>query len=188
MESFDQSLKYLLQHEPADFIRFGLADPSIKVIGPLPSGLPSRSRDVDGGYLIEQGDNRSVVHIEFHRRHQSLEDLAIDVTEAQIRFYRRERLPVLSQVWDLYGAPDEPVLSDRTLHFGAPQKSGRSQGLYLRVNLRGMGAEELLSQGFRALWPLVTLTRDGASEAVVRRTCIAIEARAELSELERQTC
>ncbi len=55
MESFDQSLKYLLQLEPADFIRFALSDPAVQVLGPLPSGLPSRGRDVDGGYLIARG-------------------------------------------------------------------------------------------------------------------------------------
>ncbi len=48
MESFDQSLKYLFQHEPADFIRFALADPSVQISKPLPSGLPSRGRDIDG--------------------------------------------------------------------------------------------------------------------------------------------
>jgi hypothetical protein len=35
VESFDQSLKYLLQHQPADFIRFGLADPAVVVIAPI---------------------------------------------------------------------------------------------------------------------------------------------------------
>lgn len=82
MESFDQSLKYLLQHQPADFIRFALGDPAVVIIAPLPSGWPARGRDVDGGYLVARGEERLVVHIEFHRRHQSLEDLAIDVAEA----------------------------------------------------------------------------------------------------------
>jgi hypothetical protein len=52
VESFDQSLKYLLHHEPASFVRFGLGDPTVRVLGPLPVGLPSRGRDVDGSYLI----------------------------------------------------------------------------------------------------------------------------------------
>src|SRR3954466_3802823 len=92
MESFDQSLKYLLQHEPADFIRFGLGDPTVQVLGPIPSGLPARGRDVDGGYLITRGqggevadEDKRVVHIELHRRHQSIEELGVDVAEAQIR-------------------------------------------------------------------------------------------------------
>jgi hypothetical protein len=185
VESFDQSLKYLLQHDPADFIRFGLGDPAVELLGPLPSGLPSRGRDVDGGYLIAHGGRRLVAHIEFHRRHQSLEELAVDVAEAQIRLYRRERLPVLSHVWDLYGQRDEPVLQDRTLPFGAPHGSACSQCVYQRVNLRGLGWQELLAHGPAALWPLVALTRDGASEVVVRRTRDAIEGRAELRSGER---
>jgi hypothetical protein len=182
-ESFDQSLKYLLQHEPAAFIRFGLDDPTVEVISPLPSGLPSRGRDVDGGYLIAHGGVRMVAHVEFHRRHQSLEDLAVDVAEAQIRFFRRERLEVRSMVWDLYGARNEPVLDDRVLRIGGPPKSECSQSVYRRVNLRGLGSQELLSDGPPALWPLVTLTGDGASEEVVGRAREAIEGRAEWPEL-----
>ncbi len=78
MESFDQSLKYLLHLEPADFIRFGLRDPTLQVLRPVESALPSRGRDVDGGYLFQRGDQHRVAHIEFHRRHQSVEDLALD--------------------------------------------------------------------------------------------------------------
>src|SRR5262249_39262765 len=59
MESFDQSLKYLLQHETAAFLRFGSGDPTITLIGPVPCDLPSRGRDVDGGYLIERGSARN---------------------------------------------------------------------------------------------------------------------------------
>jgi hypothetical protein len=185
VESFDQSLKYLLQSEPADFIRFGLDDPAVEVLGPLPGGLPSRGRDVDGGYLIARGDERWVAHIEFHRRHQSLDELAIDVGEAQIRLYRRERLRVHSLVWDLYGKRREPVLKTCTARFGAGPDSACSQCVYQRVNLRGLGWEELLSSAPAALWPLVPLTRDGASEAAVLRVRDAIEGRAELSEAER---
>jgi hypothetical protein len=183
--SFDQSLKYLLQHEPAAFIRFGLGDPTVEVISPLPSGLPSRGRDVDGGYLITHGGVRRVAHIEFHRRHQSLEELAVDVAEAQIRFFRRERLEVRSQVWDLYGTRHEPVLEDRVLRIGGPPKGACSQSVYHRVNLRGFSVEELLSHGPPALWPLVTLTGDGASEEGVGRARDAIEGRTEWSSAER---
>src|SRR4051812_22278014 len=104
MDSFDQSLKYLLQQQPVDFVRFALGDPTVRVIGPVPSGLPSRSRDIDGAYFIERGGDtvgRLVAHFEFHRRHQSAKELAVDVGEAQIRLYRREGLDVVSLVWDL---------------------------------------------------------------------------------------
>jgi hypothetical protein len=181
MESFDQSLKYLLQLEPADFIRFALSDPAVQVLGPLPSGLPSRGRDVDGSYLIARGDTRLVAHLEFHRRHQSTEELAVDVAEAQIRLFRRERLQVLSLVWDLYGAEDEPVVERRTLDFGAAQRGPGSQAAYQRVNLRGLAWETLLADGPPALWPLVTLARQGANEAAVHSARDAIEGRTELS-------
>src|SRR4051812_9636060 len=113
MESFDHSLKYLLQHDPADFLRFGLGDPTIQILESLPSGLPSRGRDVDGIYRIAIEGKPVVGHIEFHRRHQSREDLEIDVAEAQVRLVRRGGLEVLSLVWDLYGKMDEPVLEQR---------------------------------------------------------------------------
>jgi hypothetical protein len=125
-----------------------------------------------------------VAHVEFHRRHQALEELGIDIAEAQIRLFRRERLPVLSQVWDLYGDQGEPVLEDRTLTFGAPLQSARSLCAYHRVNLRGLDWEELLSRAPPALWPLVTLTRDGATEMVVKRARDAIEGRTDLSPAE----
>lgn len=186
MESFDQSLKYLLQHDPAEFLRFGLDDPAIEVIGPLPSSMPARGRDVDGSYLVAlSGGVQAAAHIEFHRRHQSLKELAIDVAEAQIRLYRRERLPVFSLVWDLYGKHDEPVLSERKLRFGLRRSGPRSQCVYQRVNLRGLGWEALLASGPPALWPLVALTRDGATEAVVHRARDAIEGRTELTSAER---
>ncbi len=109
MDSFDQSLKYLLQKEPADFVRFALRDAGVRVLGPVPSGLPSRARDIDGAYFIERGSDKLVAHFEFHRRHQSTKELAVDVGEAQIRLYRREGMEVVSLVWDLYGAAGEPV-------------------------------------------------------------------------------
>jgi hypothetical protein len=43
VESFDQSLKLLLHEDPASFVRFALGDPTVRVLGPLPSGLPSRA-------------------------------------------------------------------------------------------------------------------------------------------------
>ena len=200
MESFDQSLKYLLHHDPADFIRFALGDPGIMVLSALPSGLPARGRDVDGVYLVARGETRIVVHVEFHRRHQSLAELATDVAEAQIRLFRREGLPVLSQLWDLYGKPDEGVVEDRTLRYGAASSGpdsratpderalARSAGsvcVYQRVNLRALGGDELLSRGPPALWPLVALTRDGAGEAMIHKALDAIEARPFLSSAER---
>lgn len=147
---------------------------------------------MDGAYTIVHGGvpgqagevadaDKRVVHIELHRRHQGLEDLAVDVAEAQIRLFRRERRLVLSQVWDLYGDVNAPVLEERTLRYG---QTG-SQCVYQRVNLRGLGWEELLSRGPPALWPLVALTRDGRSEAVIARTCDAIEARVAWSSAER---
>src|SRR5277367_1460122 len=119
MDSFDQSLKYLLQKEPADFVRFALRDPAVRVLGPVPSSLPSRSRDIDGAYFIERGGENLVAHFEFHRRHQSAKDLAVDVGEAQLRLYRREGLEVVSLVWDLYGAAGEPVIDERSFAHGA---------------------------------------------------------------------
>ncbi len=182
VKSFDQSLKYLLQHEPADFIRFALGDPTVQVLGPLPSGLPSRGRDVDGGYLIARGEARNAAHVEFHRRHQSAEDLAVDVAEAQIRLYRRERLKVLSFVWDLYGATDEPVVQQRALDYGeASGKEPGSRAMYLRVNLRGLDWQRLLADGPPALWPLVALARHGTSQDAVHRARDAIEAREDLT-------
>ena len=71
MESFDQSLKYLLHEEPEDFLRFGFADPTLTIVGPCETGLPSRGRDVDGSYFVMRNGVKTVAHIEFHRRHQS---------------------------------------------------------------------------------------------------------------------
>jgi hypothetical protein len=188
MESFDQSLKYLLQHEPADFIRFGLGDPTVRVLGSIPSGLPARSRDVDGAYLIARGqsgevrdEDKRVVHVELHRRHQAVEDLGVDVAEAQIRLFRRERRRVLSQVWDLYGDAGAPLLEKRTLSYG----DDGSQCTYQRVNLRALGWQDLLLHGPPALWSLVALTRDGATGAAIGEARGAIEARAAWSDGER---
>lgn len=201
MESFDQSLKYLLHHEPADFIRFALGDPRVAVLSALPSSLPARARDVDGVYLIARGTDQIVVHVEFHRRHQALAELGTDVAEAQIRLFRREGRPVLSQIWDLYGQPNEAVVEDRTLSYGATStgpdplatspgervaaQAGGSVCVYQRVNLRALGGDELLARGPPSLWPLVALTRDGRGEAMIQKAHDAIEGRANLGSVQR---
>src|SRR4051812_20686316 len=109
MESFDQSLKYLLHHEPAHFIGFALGDPSVRVIEPVPSVLPARGRDIDGAYVIALGEapdaNERVAHIEFYRRHQGAREIGADIAEAQVRLFRREGKLVVSHMWDLYGDP-----------------------------------------------------------------------------------
>jgi hypothetical protein len=185
MESFDQSLKFLLHRAPAEFIQFASGDTHVRVLDPIPTVLPSRGRDVDGAYLIALGgasledalvrdEDKRVVHVELHRRHQSLDDLAIDVAEAQIRLYRRERRLVLSHVWDLYGDAGAPLLDQRTHRYG----EDGSVCVYRRVNLRGIDSDELLGRGPPSLWPLVALTRDGASEPVIAKARDAIEARA----------
>lgn len=181
MKSFDQSLKFLLSHEPEAFIRFGLTDPEAHVLEAIPSDLPSRGRDVDGGYLVMHRGNRVVAHLEFHRRHQRRRELAIDVAEAQIRLFRRERRRVVSLVWDLYGTADEPVTEVRRLTFGLADVGRGSRVTYVRVNLRGLTAAQLLGSAPPALWPLVALTRDGACETGVRDARDAIEARPDLS-------
>jgi hypothetical protein len=180
MDSFDQSLKYLLQKQPEDFIRFALRDPTVRVVGPVPSGLPSRSRDIDGVYFIERADERLIAHHEFHRRHQSLRELAIDVGEAQIRLCRRDEGEVVSLVWDLYGARNAPLIEERAFAHGVKILNERSQVVYLRVNLRAIGYKALLAEAPPALWPLVALTADGASEDAVHAARDAIEGRTDL--------
>ena len=180
METFDQSLKYLLHNEPADFIRFGLGDMTVELVEPIPSDLPARGRDVDGGYRVRRDGDELAAHVEFHRRHQKVEELEVDVAEAQVRLFRREAVPVVSQVWDLYGKANDPLLQERTLSFGARALTTGSRAVYVRVNLRALFAEELLSSAPPALWPLVALTRDGAEGAAVKRAIEAIEGRKEL--------
>jgi hypothetical protein len=151
------------------------------VLGPVPSGLPSRSRDIDGVYFIEWGGERLLSHFEFHRRHQSAAELAVDVGEAQIRLYRREELEVVSLVWDLYGSRSEPLIEERAFEHGAKVRKKRSQVVYLRVNLRALGWKELLAKAPPSLWALVALTRDGACEEAVHAARDAIEARTDLA-------
>jgi hypothetical protein len=79
--------------------------------------------DDGGGYLFVSGGVQRLAHIEFHRRHQGQDELAMDVAEAQIRLFRRERVEVISFVWDLYGRVGEPVLSSCVLVFGEGSQS-----------------------------------------------------------------
>lgn len=175
MRTFDHSLKFLLHQAPADFIRFGLADPGVRVLGPVPTSLPARGRDVDGAYRITRdGDQERLVHIELHRRHQGQSELGTDVAEAQVRLFRREGKLVVSQVWDLYGDPDAPVQETRTLPFGADG----SACVYRRINLRALRWDDLLTRAPPALWPLVALTRDGAGAAAIETTRAAIDGNA----------
>jgi hypothetical protein len=169
METFDESLKYLLHEEPADFLRFGFDDPDLAILGPCETGLPSRGRDVDGSYFVVRDGEKIVAHVEFHRRHQALDELAIDVAEAQIRLYRRERCPVVSHVWDLYGDRAGPRMKARKFRVGPG-----TQSAYIRINLRAMKWRQLLGQAPPALWPLVPLTRDGATEIAVKEARDAI--------------
>jgi len=152
----------------------------VEVLRPVESALPSRGRDVDGGYLFASGGVQRLAHIEFHRRHQGQDELAIDIAEAQFRLFRREHVEVVSFVWDLYGRVGEPVLSRCVLVFGE-----QSQSQYRRINLRGMSFRELLAQGPPALWPLAPLTWDGATGEAVQAVRDAIEERAELSAVRR---
>ena len=161
MESFDQSLKYLLQHDPEGFIAFGLDAPSVRILEAVPSVLPARGRDIDGAYLIALGDapesdgpgDRRLVHVELYRRHQGREEIGVDIAEAQVRLFRRERKLVLSQLWDLYGDADAPVRQEQRLPFGADG----STCVYQPINLRGMSWKELFAQAPPSLWALVAL-------------------------------
>ena len=164
LASHDKSLKYLLSQEPAEFIGFGRGD-SVRVLRPVEGDLPARDRLVDGGY----------------RRHENLLDVALDIAEAQVRFHRKERAPVYTHLWDLYGSRQAPVLEDRTVPLGRPQDAACTRVVYRRINLRGMGAVDLLERGPKAFYPLVPLTRDGADLAHVRRAAEAITSRSELS-------
>ncbi|MFO0758635.1 MAG: hypothetical protein U0359_19230 [Byssovorax sp.] len=147
-------------------------------VEPVPTDLPSRGRDVDGTYRILLGGEPAIGHIEFQRRNQAREELEIDVAEAQVRLVRREKVGVISLVWDLYGKRREPVHEERVRLLGQarPGSTDRSQCVYQRINLRGMGYRALLAECPPALWPLVALTADGAAEEPVRAACEAIEA------------
>ena len=169
MESFDESLKFLLHEEPGDFLRFGFADPTVEVIRPSEVDLPSRDRDIDGSYLIERQGSKLVGHIEFHRKHQKLRALALDIGDAQLRLFRREECRVVTHVWDLYGSRKTPLLTTRTLVIGPDTRVG-----YVRINLRAMSWWQLLEEAPPSLWPLVPLTKDGATEKAVKAARDAI--------------
>ncbi|HRI67083.1 MAG TPA: hypothetical protein PK156_22715 [Polyangium sp.] len=171
MESFDESLKYLLHEEPADFLRFAFADPTLTLVEPCETGLPSRNRDIDGSYVVVRNGVKIIAHVEFHRRHQNMVELAIDVAEAQIRLYRRERCPVVSHVWDLYGNRRRSLMKPHKLDVGPG-----SQSTYLRINLRAMKWQDLLAQGPPTLWPLVPIAKDGATGTAVKAARDAITA------------
>jgi hypothetical protein len=187
MQSFDQSLKFLLQHEPADFIGFALDDLSVRILGAVPSVLPARGRDVDGAYVIARGEaapateEPHLAHIEMSRRHESAQQVGVEIAEAQVRLFWRERKLVVSHRWDLYGDPGAPVRAEHRLAFGADG----STCVYRRINLRGLGWERLLAEAPPALWALVALTRDGATAPAIERAHDAIEARGALTHDER---
>lgn len=185
MDAHDPSLKYLLAQDPAGFLSFGLACPTLKVLRPVEGDLPHRDRDVDGGYLVEREGALQVAHVEFYRMHRSLAEVALDIGDAQLRLFRREQVPVCSLLWDLYGSRKAQVLEERSFPVGAEGDAACTRIAYRRVNLRGMGADELLERGPRGLYALVPLTRDGASPEGVRRAMQAIEGRTDLSGAQR---
>ncbi|HMY21940.1 MAG TPA: hypothetical protein PKA58_36700, partial [Polyangium sp.] len=172
MESFDESLKFLIHDEPEDFFRFGFADPTVTVVRPCEVDLPSRDRDIDASYLILRNGRKEVGHVEFHRKHEKLRALAIDIADAQVRLFRREECHVVTHVWDLYGSRKTPLLTERSLMMGPKTRSG-----YVRINLRAMPWQQLLEQGPAGLWPLVPLTKDGAAEQAVKAARDAIVSR-----------
>lgn len=180
MNSFDHSLKFLVGHQPADFIAFGMGG-AVQVRGALGGALPARNRDVDDLFLIVWQGREWVLHLEYHRRHQSQEELALDVVEAQARLRRREGRPVLTQVWDLYGERGGRLLEDRVVPFGGAPGGAASQCAYRRVNLRALRAQSLLLEAPPALWPLVPLTADGARVEAVRAARDAIEGRSDVT-------
>lgn len=185
MGIFDQSLKLLLHEQPADFIGFALGQP-VRVLRPLELPLPARGRELDGGYVVALPGQDTAVQIEFTRRHLSPMELALEVGEAQLRLFRREGLPVLPQLWDLYGDAAAPVVSTKELVLGAlPGGEEGTRLRYQRVNLRALDFTDLLRSPLRALWPLVPLCRGGASESGVRQALQAIEARPDLSPTQR---
>ena len=47
METFDDSLKYILCQQPQEFLTFALRGQAVQVLQPAEIDLPARSRDVD---------------------------------------------------------------------------------------------------------------------------------------------
>ncbi len=181
----DRSLKFLVADDPTGFILFGLRPRTLLVLRPVETDLPSRDRVVDGSYLVERDGVPQVIHIEFFRMHQGLLDLALDIGEAQVRIHRKERVPVYSLLWDLYGAAKAPVLERRAVSLGVEGDPEATRIVYVRVNLRGMATAELLETAPKSLYPLVPLTRDGANIESVRQAMAAIEGRPDLSPAQR---
>ena len=169
MKSFDDSLKFLVQQAPADFIAFALGGATVRVVSPLSAALPSRSRTIDEAFLAEINGTQLVAHLEYVRRHQTEEELGVDVVEAQVRLFRRERVPVQSLVFDLYGRHKGELLRDRELTFGVGSKSS-----YRQINLRGQPVEDLLRSGPAALWPLAPLFLGGNTAEGVQHAAAAI--------------
>jgi hypothetical protein len=184
-ETHDRSLKYLLAQDPASFIQFGFPAAATQVLRPIEIDQPVRHRVVDGGYLAQGAAGRQVIHIEFLRRHQSLAEAAFEVGQAQLRLHWREKVPVVTLLWDLYGSKHAELLSDRAYWLGWPAEAASSRVAYRRVNLRAMAAAELLAKGLPTLYPLVPLTQDGTEEPALRQAAAAIEARTDLREAQR---
>jgi hypothetical protein len=175
--AYDQSLRLLLHKRPYEFIAFGLNNPKVRVLRPIEGAVPALGRELDGGYLIRLGRTNTVAHLEFHRRHQSLLDLAQDVLEAQVRIFRREKVKVLSLVFDLFGRRRGPVWTDHVVHFGAPQLAkGGSRCVFRRVNLRVLPWQDLLKIQMPMLWSLVPLSEGGADLEAQLSARDAIEA------------
>lgn len=65
---------------------------------------------------------------------------------------------------------------------GRPEAAASSRVVYRRVNLRAMAAEELLTQRFAALYPLVPLTGDGAAVAAVQKAATLFLTREKMME------
>lgn len=184
LTAFDKPLKYLIEQDPASFVSFALGRP-VRVLEPVSSLLPGRRRQVDESYRVETPEGPWIWHLEFHRRRQKVEALAHDVAEAQLRFARREGLPVLSLVLDLYGKRDAPLLEARTLAYGCSGLGESSKSVYYRLNLRAIEGASFLATAPPMVWPLIPLTRDGRKPEVIRMACEAIEQRQDLTETQR---
>lgn len=182
------SLRLLLQRRPASFISLGLGVGDFQVIEPISEALPALARDMDGGYRVRLGDVERAAHIEFNRRHLSRLELTHDVLEAQTRLFRREGVKVFSLVYDLYGDPNDPLLSDEEEAFcvdlgkGSPGRFSRC--VWRRVNLRGLPWRSLLAQSAPGLWALFPLTREGTSRDALLAARDAIEVRTDVSPVE----
>ncbi|MBK9260790.1 MAG: hypothetical protein IPM54_13345 [Polyangiaceae bacterium] len=140
----------------------------------------ARGRDVDGSYLVYRHGKQNGCARRVSSTASGTKDLAVDVAEAQIRLYRREECLVESHVWDLYGDCDGTLTEKLSLNYGTGCCS-----TYVRINLRAMGWQDFLARAPPALWPLVALTRDGATGAAVEKARDAIEARTDRTSSER---